>query len=562
MMSETSHRDERLPASFRQRNLRRLQNLSGKAVVVLGGGVNGTAVVRDLALNGVPSVLLETGDFCQGASSASTRLAHGGLRYLEQREFGLVRQSVEERNRLLTHAPHAVEALPIAIPLEQLIGGAIGATSNFLGLGYRRAPLNLVTLKAALTLYEFFSRHNAHMPKHRVRLGRNHLPNGINQAFRAVANYHDGKLTHPEGLILEMLSEACALPTPAVALNHVSWEWNNGTIVVKDNDSGSTATVTPKLIINATGASVDWVNTRLSHGTNYVMSVRGSHIVVDHAELHSRMNGTAFYYDDGDGRMVIACPLDRTVLMGTTEIVGDHQLMDTIDQAELDYLLASLNRLFPSLSIGTENIVASTTGTRPMRSSSRDDPYSASRDHKVVFDDSNETSNTPPIISLIGGKWTTFRAFAEEVTDVAMERLGRRRTVSTRDRGYLGTPSADTPKPTDKRQRRLRSRYGALWSEIAHFCAEDADRMLSHAPGYSQREVVWLVQNRAVVRLDDLVLRRTTLALDGHGNEAMLNELSKILSDTLGRGPGWARDEVENCLRLPSITMRNFTFEK
>ena len=134
----------------------KLAALSAPQVVIIGGGVNGVGTLRDLALNGVSAVLLETGDFCAGASGASSRMAHGGLRYLEGREFRLVAEAARERNLLLQDAPHLVKPLEIIVPMAELISGLPLAVLRFLGLSSRPGPLSLAALAGALVLYERF----------------------------------------------------------------------------------------------------------------------------------------------------------------------------------------------------------------------------------------------------------------------------------------------------------------------------------------------------------------------------------------------------------------------
>ena len=142
--------------------------LTAPDVLILGGGVNGVATLRELALNGVSCVLIDTGDFCQGASSALSRMAHGGLRYLEGREFRLVAESARERNRLIANAGHLVKPLEIVVPLEHLFGGFGRAVLRFLGFTRFGGPLSLAALEGALRLYEIFGRREHPLPSHNV----------------------------------------------------------------------------------------------------------------------------------------------------------------------------------------------------------------------------------------------------------------------------------------------------------------------------------------------------------------------------------------------------------
>ena len=177
--------------TFRETALARIAQSPAPDVLVLGGGVNGVAVLRDLALNGVSAVLLDRGDFCAGASSASTRMAHGGLRYLEGREFRLVAEAARERNLLLRHAAHLVRPLEIVVPLNGVVRGLFGAALRFAGLSKKSGEMCLVALKAGLVLYERFGAVERMLPAHKATTDTAKFPNGIRHGTRAVVQYFD-----------------------------------------------------------------------------------------------------------------------------------------------------------------------------------------------------------------------------------------------------------------------------------------------------------------------------------------------------------------------------------
>lgn len=528
---------------FRDENLMRLSALPQAPVVIFGGGVNGVAILRELALNEVSAVLLDIGDFCQGATNASSRMAHGGLRYLEQREFSLVREAVHERDLLLKYAPHAVEPVTFFVPLEHRMRGALQSVLAVAGMSKRKISLNATTLRLGLFVYRWFS---TSLKSAQVHITR---PMMLNPAFRSYLTYQDGKLSNPESLVFEMLSEAITANENTVALNYVTWRFEAGAVVVTYDGLPKPVRITPSLIVNATGVAVDGVNAELGCPTAYVSAVRGAHIVVKHDALHQRMDGRAFYLDDGDGRMVIAAPHSNTVLMGTTEVKAEG---NAVNPDEIVYLKTALSRLFTDINIGDTDIVAVTSGARPIRRNEAQNANSASRNHEIAITNSDGL----PVFTLIGGKWTTFRAFGEQMADRVLDVLGAARIVSTKTRSYLGTPDADTKQANTAREKTLMRRYGALWSQIAAFCEVNDEMPLSHAPTYTRQEIIWLIKNRSVCNLDDIVLRRTTLALDGNASDALLSELAVILADTLSKSAHWAGAQVARCSALPAIRFR------
>lgn len=549
------------PPPLRGQSLSRMARLAEPDVLVLGGGVNGIATLRDLALNGISAVLLDTGDFCAGASSASSRMAHGGLRYLEGREFRLVAESARERNRLLGNAPHAVHPLEIFVPLEARVAGFGRSVARFAGLGKAAGPLSLLALKGALTLYEFFGRHERVLPNHRTLLARRDFPTGLPARITAAVTYFDGQITQPEGLIFEMLAEAMAQSDQIAALNHVSWTSPvPGTFELTDTlGNGPRIALRPRLVVNASGAWIDRVNAGLGRATQYVRGVKGAHLVVRNDRLHARMAGRAFYFDDGTGRMIITLPVADRVLVGTTEVrtaePDDHDVSDQ----EIAYLLRAIDGLFDDISVTRGDIVAVTSGIRPLRADgSGTDETSAARDHALEEDTLTGRPDVS-VLSLVGGKWTTFRAFAEQTTDRVLTLLQRPRTTSTAQRRYpgaapcTGADIAEAGAMPLARAEVLRARYGALALEVAARERDHPGRSLVGAPGYSLSELRWLIDARAACTVEDLVLRRTALALSYGLNIDTLRDLGALLIETLGRDPGEIATEILEACADPRI---------
>lgn len=531
---------------FRRADLQRLGQLGDVDVLIIGGGVNGAAVLRDLALNGLSAVLVDTADFCHGATSASTRMAHGGLRYLENREFGLVAESTRERNLLLKNAPHVTVALEVVVPMEAWVSGFVGSALRFLGVSTKPSGFSVASLKAALVLYEWLGRVERVLPAHSIRFGRAGRPTGLAPRYKAVVSYFDGRITNPEGLVFEMIEEAVGAGASVVALNHVDWRRRGRDFEIVDPESGLGGTVRPRLVINAAGAWVDRVNADLGLTTAHVRPVKGAHIVIRNDALLERLAGRAFYFDDGRGRMVICCPMERTVLMGTTEIPSPDPDDDQVALHEVEYLRRAIDGLFTDISVSPDQIVHCTTGMRPLRNSGAGDAYRANRDHALLLDVPGE--DAPAVLSLVGGKWTTFRSFAEEAGNLVLARLGRTRSTSTRNRPYPGKAALEGSVIPGSREAILRARYGAMATAAAAFCREGDDRPLAALADFTEREIRWLVTARAARKLDDLVLRRTRIALDGQARPAVLREVAAILAETIGRDEAWAEREVATYL--------------
>ncbi|MCP1199586.1 glycerol-3-phosphate dehydrogenase/oxidase [Notoacmeibacter sp. MSK16QG-6] len=544
-------------APMRCDSLRRLEALTRPEVVVLGGGVNGVATLRDLALNGVSCVLLDTGDFCAGASSASSRMAHGGLRYLEGREFRLVAESAQERNRLIAHAGHLVRPMEVVVPLDNIVSGFGSAVMRFLGLTKRSGPLSLLALEGALTLYESFGRREQPLPSHSISLRRSSFPKGLQPSVKAVARYFDGRISNPEGLILEMLGEALSTGDSVAALNHVHWSFDGSAFTVQDRFGSDSYVLKPSIVINASGSWIDRVNSALGCSTNYVRGVKGAHLVLDNPALKRRMNGKAFYYDDGAGRMVITLPVGNNVLIGTTEVETPDPEDREVSGTEVDYLLKAINGLFCDIEVERSQIVSVTTGIRPLRRGNGGSATSAARDHALEED--RVADSRLPVLSLVGGKWTTFRAFAEEAADRALSRLGKRRVISTAKRDYPGadlcvaSEIATIGRLSIDRAEILLQRYGALARKVAEACRDSDNHLLAGAPAYSRAEIIWLIHARAACTVQDILLRRTQLTLGSGLRRETIEDVAQILLTETGRDPNDVDAEVHSALTDPRI---------
>ena len=224
--------------------------------VVVGGGINGIGVYRDLALQGLRVLLVERRDFCSGCSAAPSRMIHGGLRYLENGEFDLVRESLRERDALLVNAPHLVHPLPTVIPIATLFSGLWNSAASFFGSSGKPSQRGALPIKLGLSLYDWVTRRRRLLPKHRfdgAKATRSRWPD-LTKAARCSAIYHDAWISHPERLGVELLQDTQAMAGGCIALNYASLVAENGGYRLRDETTGKATTIEPKVIVNATGA--------------------------------------------------------------------------------------------------------------------------------------------------------------------------------------------------------------------------------------------------------------------------------------------------------------------
>lgn len=513
-------------------------------VLVIGAGINGVGTFRDLSLQGVDCLLVDRGDICSGASEASSRLMHGGLKYLETGEFRLVRQSAEERNLLLRNAPHFVSPLETALPVRSWLGGIVPSVRRFLGLPARLNDRGAIITKLGLTLYDLFGRRFRAMPVHRF-IGRvraqKELP-GLDPAILAVGLYHEARLDHAERLGLELVLDALQDHPGARVLTHTGVRAaDGGEIELADRLTGARERVTADVVVNAGGAWIDDVNAVLGLNSRYMGGTKGSHAVVDKPELLAALGGRMVYFGSRDGRVNLLYPFKGRVLIGSTDLAVPHPDEARAEEAEIGYMIAVVGEVFPGIEIRREDVVYAFCGVRPLPRADVADPGAISRDHSVAEDRLPGTD--VPVFSLIGGKWTTYRGFSEEAADLVLARLGRSRRRSTADLPIGG--GRDFPRDAAGRARlaadlareagaglevgeRLLARYGTRAHAIARAIGASDGATLTHAPDHHVAEIAWIAANEHVRHADDILRRRTDIALRGRATPALREEVERI----------------------------------
>ena len=542
-------------------------SLAGRhfSTVIVGAGINGAGTFRDLCLQGVDCLIIDKADFGAGASSAPSRMIHGGLRYLENGEFGLVAEATRERNLLLGNAAHLVRPLATVIPLSSWFGGLLGSALRFFGAERPTRSRGLLAVAAGLRLYDWLGRRQRVMPPHSiVRLPRR--DGGLfAPGVRWIASYFDAWITHPEWLILELIDDACADQPLSAASNHCCLVGCAGrTLSLRDEVDGQTVEVTTDLVVNATGAWLDRCNAALQGPGQRILGTKGSHLVLDHPGLHGALDGRMVYFEATDARICIVYPFLDRVLVGSTDIeVNDPDRVST-DPAEVEYLLAVLREMFPRLSFERDQIVYTFVGVRPLARSNAQQTGKISRDHSVLVDGPSG-ARAIPVVSLVGGKWTTYRALSEQATDRVLSHLGRSRKCSTQqlriggasglaagpqEAARLAQRIADSLGIDGARSSELVARYGSKAAVLARRFAAAGETRLRHVPDYSAAELRYLCLDTGAVRLADIVIRRTLLAIRGRLDDAALREIADVAALALGWNAERREQELRNCSTL------------
>ena len=552
-------------------------------VVILGAGINGAAVARDLAINGVPVVVVEEGDIAQGATSRSSRLIHGGLRYLEYRDLTLVRESLAERERLLSTAPQFVRPLQLRIPVRKRTGGLAAAAVRFCGLsGTRlgvallkrcRSPRGVFAVRFGLRLYDFLATGSS-LPRHSVTRSTDG-----SDCWQCI--YWDAQLEFPERFVLSLLHDAeSAAQSHGVdfrVLNrHRARTTDDGLTIkpVKSTPNETPATIKPSddvktlnpaIIINATGAWGDLTLQSLGATTEPLFAgTRGSHLFTTHKPLRNAVGEAGIYSEASDGRMVFILPLGGGVLIGTTDLAHTGSPGDAVAGSdEVAYLVKMANSVLPGVELQPEHVEVRHAGVRPLPRTSSRNAAAIPRGHSVHW----STTDGLPIATLIGGKLTTCRQLAEEVTDAVLERLGMNRTASTIDRPLPGShavrmggsacdDSAETQSDgivglSSDQAEALQRLAGERLLEIfesAEFSACSEKSVSVTGTTIPRGFVRWSITREWATTLNDLVERRLILIFEPTLQRATLEELADLLIESGKLGSAERDAEIERCI--------------
>lgn len=509
----------------------------GFDVIVIGGGINGIAIARQCAMAAQRVLLLEMNDFASGTTSRSTRIIHGGLRYLEHGEVGLVRESLRERDRLLAERPYLVRPTRFVLALPR----------NHGLLSLRGA----LAVRAGLGLYKWFAgpdrarRSGSDSLDHQLDLGKDF----------ALFDYEDAQCEFPERLAAEWLVEA--VHAGAVARNHtqvvqVRRSLEKLTVRFRDGLTGLESHASATVVINASGPWVDSVcATAFASSKKMIAGVRGSHILLD---TSSEAPSSAIYSEAEDGRPFFILPWNQQILVGTTEVRDDSDpATATPTSDEIVYLIRAFNRIFPQRPISAADVRGTFSGIRPLPGNAHGDLSAISR-RSIIHHHADD--GLPGFYSIIGGKLTTAASLARE----CVQRIGIRvdapplplvalgpaggfdNTLAqwSRQAGRMCGISAEAARATAEWHGRC------AFSILRRACAGDSlARPICEGTEHLLAEAVHAVQREFAVTLGDILLRRVPIALNGQWSTEQSAEAAQRIGHLLAWDARRIGEELE-----------------
>jgi glycerol-3-phosphate dehydrogenase len=481
-------------------------------LLIIGGGINGAGIARDAAGRGLKVLLVEQGDLASATSSASTKLIHGGLRYLEYFEFRLVAEALAERETLLRIAPHIIWPLEFVLPHESHLRPAW-------------------MIRAGLFLYDHLGHGlpgfgpKSSLPGSKgIRLDPDGYGAGLKPEFERGFVYYDCWVDDARLVILNARSAAALGATILTRTRLASAKRENGRWVAKLNaESGEVSTVNAAAIVNAAGP---WVRQVLDEALKVrlrasVRLVKGSHIVVPriHSERH------AFILQNPDRRVIFMIPYERQfTLVGTTEVpVTRDDFRARITRKEIEYLCEAASR-YSNKPITPGTVVWSYSGVRPLYDDGSENPSAVTRDYHLLLD-KGAWPDDPPLVSVFGGKITTYRKLAEQALEKLAERFpGRAAWTHTEAlpggelngltfRGLLLDYRRRFPKLPKIWLARVLRRHGSLVEEIIGDARVERDLGRNFGGGLYERELDHLVRNEWARDAEDVLWRRTKCGL-------------------------------------------------
>lgn len=495
-------------------------------VIIVGGGINGAAIARDGAMRGLNVLLLERDDFASGASGKNGRMIHGGLRYLEQREVRLVREALAERATLLKIAPHLVARRDLIIPIRSGVGRSWWMVR--LGLWV----LDILSGQRS-TFHSYVGKAEA--------LQR--MPSLNPDGLRGAAVMFDAFSERAERLTLEnVIAAACH---GATLLNHtavVRLIVENGAVrgVVYRAASGDEIEAHAPVIVNATGAWADEFLCQAAGINSQLLGpAKGTFVVIPSFE--GAPQGSVFFEARADRRPIVITPWNGLYLVGTT----DHRIDGAVDETtaskeEVEYLLAELALCFPSFKPDAANVLYTYTGVRPLP---RAVGVSAKVPRKHIIHDHDLALKG--LITILGGKLSTFRSLAEEVVDIILTKLGKPAvaclTAATPFPGGQDISFSD-PQLREPTRLRLLSVYGSRAGDVLSLAQEHPDlfEVIDPETGAIAAEIVFAVQHEWARTFEDILVRRTLIGRNSQLGQNTLNKISEIAARHLG----WDADRI------------------
>ena len=501
-------------------------------LIVIGAGINGAGIARDAAARGLRVALIEKEDIGSGTSSWSGRLIHGGLRYLEQGDVALVRESLRERELLFRLAPHLVKPVPLMIPF------------------YRHNRRSRWTLRAGMIAYDVLSfdkSTDGHSVLSRDETIRR-FPDINTDGLEGCAIFYDGQVVWSERLCVEVAlaahGDGARIYTHATVDGFLTDAGTVNGVLFTDGLTGKRHALASRIVVNAAGPWVDVVLGGPKPGAKrHIGGAKGSHLIVD--PFPGAPTDVVYYESRADGRLVLIIPWGKRYLIGTTDMkFDDDPDLAMAETSEVDYLLAEVNSLIPTAMLTKADILYTYSGVRPLPYVPEKSEWKVPRSH-VIHDHAPERSG---LLSIIGGKLTTYRSLSEETVDDVLARLkvkGRRCT--TRKTLFPGARVADwalfraglaqnspaAPATID----RLVDIYGARAADILTLGRAHPDLLDPFDPdsGATGAELVFTYRHEFCRTLTDVVIRRIMVGLNRTCGRGAVDRAAAIL----GRYENW-----------------------
>ena len=540
-------------SSFRRQEALRALKSKTFDVLVIGGGMTGTGVALDAASRGLSVALIEAEDFASGTSSKSSKMVHGGLRYLQQREFRLVYENLHERQRLLKNAPHLVSPLPFLIPLF----GKDGVVAKSVSRAY----------KSALWLYDLTGG---------VRIGKRHKQISKDQVLahlpsldvsRLVAGflYYDARGDDARVALTLAQSAAdhgavCVNYAPATGLiRDARGRVTGATVTARNEDGGLGApfAVPARVVVNAAGVFVDEVSSLDHHEViESLTPAKGVHVTIPSHRLSVDIGAVIPVVEDKRSIFVVPWEEGGYVFLGTTDTAYEGPLHDPACEPEdVAYLLNAVNAL-TSANLTPDDVTGTWAGLRPLLKPTEKKKYSArtadlSRRHRV--------ETTPDGMVLItGGKWTTYRKMAEDTVDEIARQIPGLAKCRTQSLALHGAPVKKATTGESSRQKYLFHRFGSFADQVDKLIADDerlGERIVPTLP-YVMAEVVYAARFEMAQTLDDVLARRTRLRLiDARASLEAAPRVAAVLGNELGWSAARLSRELENYEALVSTDL-------
>jgi glycerol-3-phosphate dehydrogenase len=484
-------------------------------VIVVGGGITGAGVLREAVNLGLKSLLLDDHDFSFGTSSRSSKLVHGGFRYLRNRQLDVTRESVREREWLLKTAPHLVDKLSFLIP------------------EWRDSKTPAWQFSVGVVIYDLLApkwEHRRLSPARLLALAPNLRRDGLTGGCQ----YYDA-VVDDSCLVLRILREA--VKHGAVALNYARVDGllrdqlGNVCGVRVTDTSGKTQKeleIQSRVVINATGPFSDDLRAHVG-AIPRLRKCRGSHLVFPTKKIPLKSAVTLMH--PGDNRAMFAIPWHGTTIIGTTDI--DHPMdWETVEpfatHDEIQYILAAIHHVFPTAEVTSDDIISTFAGLRPLiRPTTQTDPSAVSRRH-VVWDESG-------LVTITGGKLTTFRIMARDALKAVLPRLTIKKPPDFKRAIFDPLPNIDSISEIDPLTLLyLNGRYGADTASLLAYAKSDELQPIENSPAL-WAELRWAARSGAVVHLEDLLLRRVRLGiLLPRGGLDHIQRIRQIVQPELG----------------------------